>query len=150
MISKLPRLIRGFDSRQSQRLPDLGERELSVLEVLWASGEATAQSVQNLMPGHRISLSTVQSTLERLYRKRLVGRAKQGRAYRYHAMLSRSQLISGLLRNMAQQIAAGDLVPMISGFLNFVSAEAPELAGELSRSLGVEAADVNLSEPDDG
>ncbi len=138
MISRLPRLIRGRRSRQGQPLPDLGERELLVLEVLWECGEATAQGVQRRMPGAGISLSTVQSTLERLYRKRLVERAKRGRAYRYQAMVSRPQLISALLRDMAEQVASGDPAAMISGFLDYVSAEAPERAGQLSRSLGRE------------
>ncbi|PIE38968.1 MAG: hypothetical protein CSA53_03545 [Gammaproteobacteria bacterium] len=115
-------------------LPDLGERELAVLEVLWERGDATAQAVQQQMTDAGISLSTVQSTLERLHRKGLLARNKQGRAYCYRALLDRSQLISGLLRDMAEQVAAGDLAPMISGFLDFVSSQAPELAGDLSRS----------------
>jgi len=32
-------------------------------------------------------------------------------------------------------VAAGDLAPMISGFLDYVSSEAPELTGDLSKSL---------------
>ena len=150
MIAKLPNLKRKFHSDRCQTLPDLGERELLVLEVLWASGDVTAQSVQTQMPDNDISLSTVQSTLERLYRKRLVERSKQGRAYRYHATLSRSQLISGLLRNMAQHVAAGDLAPMISGFLDFVSVEAPELTGGLSKSLDTGSSDDNDGMDDDG
>lgn len=157
MIDKLPKLVRGFDIRRKQRLSDLGERELLVLEVLWESGEATAQTVQSQMPDVDISLSTVQSTLERLHRKRLVERAKEGRAYRYHATMSKSQLIGDLLRDMADHVAAGDLAPMISGFLSYVSSEAPELLGDLSKSLRVEHpsdnnAEVceNNSEVDDG
>ncbi len=135
MIAKLPKLKRRICSDRSRTLPDLGERELLVLEVLWTNGDATAQSVQRQMPDNDISLSTVQSTLERLYRKGLVERSKQGRAYHYHATVNRSQLISGLLHNMAHHVAAGDLAPMISGFLDYVSSEAPELTGDLSKSL---------------
>jgi predicted transcriptional regulator len=150
MISKLPSLIRGRGPRQREPLPDLGERELLVLEVLWGCGKATAQGVQVRMPGGEISLSTVQSTLERLYRKRLVERVKRGRAYQYQAVVSRSQLISALLRDMAHQVAAGDPAPMISGFLDYVSGEAPELAGQLSRSLGMEPSDGDNPGRDDG
>jgi predicted transcriptional regulator len=150
MIAKLPKLKRRFHSDRSHRLPDLGERELLVLEVLWASGEVTAQSVQRQMPDNDISLSTVQSTLERLHRKRLVERSKQGRAYCYHATVNRSQLISGLLRNMAHDVAAGDLAPMISGFLDYVSAEAPELTDDLSRSLDTASGNDNSTGVDDG
>jgi predicted transcriptional regulator len=150
MITKLPRLIRGFHPDRHQRLPDLGEREILVLEVLWESRDATAQAVKNQMPDQDISLSTVQSTLERLHRKHLAERSKHGRAFRYRAAINRSQLISGLLRDMAQHVAAGDMAPMISGFLDYLATEAPELADDLSKSLDVERAGDNSAGDDDG
>jgi len=140
MKVKLPKLVSGFNIRRQQRLPDLGERELLVLDVLWDSGEATAQAGHKEMPDDGISLSTVQSTLERLHRKRLVERAKQGRAYQYRPTMNKSQLIAGLLRDMACHVADGDMAPMISGFLSYVSAEAPELLGDVAESLGIERA----------
>lgn len=147
-MTKLPKLLFGVGSDRSQQLPDLGERELLVLEVLWEGGDATAQAVKSRMPDSDISLSTVQSTLERLFRKHLLVRRKQGRAYRYQATMTKSQLISGLLRDMTQQVARGDLAPMISGFLDYISTEAPEQAGALSKSidlkqLGDDCAEVN-------
>ena len=120
---------------RADRLPDLGERELAVLEVLWAKGAQSSQAVQALMPGEPISLSTIQSTLERLFRKKLVSRSKAGRAYQYRASISRSQLIGGLLRDMAEDVAGGQLAPMLSGFLQYVAAEDPELGPRLSRAL---------------
>lgn len=149
MIPRLPKLVRRLEASRNGRLPDLGERELSVLEVLWQGGEATAQSVLGQMPGGDLSLSTVQSTLERLHRKDLLERTKQGRAYRYRAALDRAQLISALLRDMANDVAAGDLAPMLSGFLDYVSAEAPELVAELSKALGVSRAGDRPKEGDD-
>lgn len=149
MITKLPNLLFGVESGRNQKLPDLGERELLVLEVLWESGEATAQTVKSQMPDSGISLSTVQSTLERLYRKHLVERSKQGRAYCYHATMTRPQLISGLLRDMTHHVARGDLVPMISGFLDYISAEAPEQVEDLSKSIDLERAGEDSPGVDD-
>ncbi len=120
-------------------MPDLGERELDVLEVLWKGGQRSAQDVQNALPGDAVSLSTVQSTLERLHRKELVGREKSGRAYQYEVRVSRSQLIGGLLRDLAQDVAGGDVAPMLSGFLDYVATEAPELGSKVSRALALEA-----------
>lgn len=109
---------------------------MRVLEILWSRGAADAYTVLDHMPGGRVSLSTVQTTLERLHRKRLVERTKQGRAFRYQASLSQSQLISGLIRDLAQNVAAGDLAPMLSGFLGYVEIEAPEIGSDLKRLLG--------------
>ncbi|MEM1411005.1 MAG: BlaI/MecI/CopY family transcriptional regulator [Pseudomonadota bacterium] len=122
----------------SKRVPDLGEREMDVLEVLWTDGECSAQQVLEALPGQAISLSTVQSTLERLHRKALLAREKAGRAYRYRTLLSRTQLIGNLLRDLAEDIAGGDVAPMLSGFLDYVAAEVPELGPGVSRALGLD------------
>jgi predicted transcriptional regulator len=149
------KLARWLGVERRERLPDLGERELAVLEVLWEQGRSSAQAVRGLMPGAPISLSTAQSTLERLHRKHLVHRVKQGRAYQYHAALSRSQLIGGLLRDLARDVAGGELAPMLSGFLDYVSGEAPELEPDVSRALGLARVtgreeDVTKDPDDDG
>ncbi len=149
MIGKFPKFLFGADFGANQKLPDLGERELLVLEALWERGDATAQEIKRRMPDSHVSLSTVQSTLERLNRKRLVTRIKQGRAYSYQTTASRSQLISSLLREMAQHVAGGDMAPMISGFLDYISKEAPDQIGSLSQSIGQRRSRPEHSEVDD-
>lgn len=151
-------LRRWLGQGPAQRVPDLGQRELDVLEVLWAKGECSAQEVREALPGKTpgttpsktpsktISLSTVQSTLERLHRKALLAREKSGRAFRYQAQVTRTELIGGLLRDLAADVAGGDVAPMLSGFLDYVSAEAPELGANVSRAL----AGAALEEPEHG
>ncbi len=103
-----------------QRLPDLGERELSVLEVLWQSGPLTSQGVLGGITASEISLSTVQSTLERLHRKSLLTRKKAGRSFVYAALLSKQDLISRLMHDIAASLTNGDTAPMVSGFLDYL------------------------------
>ena len=78
MTASLKRWL-GFYRRHS-RTPNLGEREMAIMEVLWHAGPQSAQSIQQTLDDP-ISLSTVQSTLERLHRKQLLERQKNGRAY---------------------------------------------------------------------
>ncbi|MEE3210373.1 MAG: BlaI/MecI/CopY family transcriptional regulator, partial [Pseudomonadota bacterium] len=52
------------------RTPSLGQRELNALDVVWAKGQCSAQDVLDELDDD-VSLSTVQSTLERLHRKTL-------------------------------------------------------------------------------
>ena len=144
MIGGKTKLATWLGAATSRRVPDLGEREMDVLEVLWSRGESSAQEVRETLPGQSVSLSTVQSTLERLHRKALLEREKIGRAYRYRTLLTRSQLIGGLLRDLAEDVAGGDVAPMLSGFLDYVAAEAPELGPGISRALDL------VEEPRDG
>lgn len=81
------------------RLPDLGRLELAVLDQLWQTAPLSALAVQQQLPT-ATSLSTVQSTLERLARKRLLIREKQGRAYVYAPALGRSQLIAQMVETL--------------------------------------------------
>ena len=64
-------------------------------------------------------MSTVQSTLERLHRKELVHRTKQGHAYVYCARLERSQLLGRLLGGVIRQLHTGSLDPILSSFVDF-------------------------------
>ena len=135
MSQKAKTLASWLGVTHQQRMPDLGARELEVLECLWTGKTASAQDVHDQLAGGRIALSTVQSTLERLHRKQLIVRNKVGRAYRYAPTFSRSQFISRLLRDIADDVAGGDLAPMMSGFAEYIAGENPELDPELTRLL---------------
>ncbi|WP_157976678.1 BlaI/MecI/CopY family transcriptional regulator [Parahaliea mediterranea] len=116
---------------RNSRTPALGERELAVMHALWqaeshaSAPEAamlSAQQVLERMAGEPLALSTIQSTLERLCRKALVARQKQARAYLYRPLLARQDLISSMLHDISQDIAGGDVAPMVSGFMDYLSA----------------------------
>ena len=114
-------------SRTSKpRTPVLGEREVEVMKILWKGNALSAQEVLQASGDLHLSLSTIQSTLERLHRKELVSRQKTGRFYIYRAIVSRSTVISQLLGGIAEQFSEGDMAPMISGFMSFLGQEAPQ------------------------
>ena len=104
--------------------PALGERELSALEILWSTQPLSAQQVLEKIPAAGIGLSTMQSTLERLHRKQLVARTKQGRAYIYRPLIRREDIISSLLDDISREIAGGDMAAMISGFMTYMGEDA--------------------------
>jgi predicted transcriptional regulator len=84
-----------------------GELEIAVLEHLWRVPEATAKDVHAALGIRRgISLNTVQSTLERLYRKDLLARCKVGHAYRYSATIARAQFVAKLIHDVLGRFQA--------------------------------------------
>jgi predicted transcriptional regulator len=136
MTADSSHLVQWLKRVRKKRMPELGAREIEILECLWEQQEASAQQVTDwLSSGNRagVSLSTVQSTLERLTRKQLVTRRKHGRAFVYQSALERQQLIGGLLRDLADDLAGGHMAPMISGFLDYVAEEDPTLEAQLAR-----------------
>jgi predicted transcriptional regulator len=104
----------------SNTLPRLGELELTLLKALWETQDQSAHALRHGLPAsHACSLSTVQTTLERLHRKALVLREKQGHAYVYRARLGRSELLGKLLGGVIRQLHTGNLAPILSSFVDF-------------------------------
>jgi predicted transcriptional regulator len=63
-------------------LAQLGPLEQRLLREIWARGNATVREL--LREGHlNIAYTTVMTTLDRLYKKRLLSREADGRAFRY-------------------------------------------------------------------
>ncbi len=104
----------------SNVLPNtLGELELGVLEALWETPHLDAKSIHERIPRlQRTSLSTVQSTLERLYRKEMVDRDKRGHAYCYFALVSRGNLLGKMMGDVIQLLHDGRLETILSSFVN--------------------------------
>lgn len=121
--------------RPATRTPSLGGRELAILEVLWQQGSAPPQRVLEQLGDARIGLSTVQSTLERLYRKQLLMREKQARAYVYTPRVTRQALIASLLHDITAELAGGDITPVVSGFADYLGAQSDNQAPALRESI---------------
>lgn len=117
-------------------LPALGGREIEVLKVMWQHGELSAQEVLTFFVNEQLSLSTMQSTLERLFRKKMLTRYKQGRSYRYAPALSQSTVVSRLMEQIANQLGNGESQVIVSGFMSYIEAQtSKEEAEKLSDSL---------------
>jgi predicted transcriptional regulator len=72
-------------------LPGLGPLEERLLEALWARGSATVREL--LQNGyHDLAYTTVMTTLDRLFKKNLLSRQTEGRAFRYNPRFSREEL----------------------------------------------------------
>ena len=76
----------------------LGELEKQVLQYLWTIPDADAKQVHSVLTRSRGgSLNTIQSTLDRLFKKGLLSREKRGHAYFYNAKIEREDLIGQLI-----------------------------------------------------
>jgi BlaI family transcriptional regulator, penicillinase repressor len=81
---------------------ELTPLELEIMKVLWETGPAAVQAVQErLAPERKLAYNTVQTMLNVLQRKGKVTRELEGRAYVYAPVVSRVQ---------ASRQAVGDLV----------------------------------------
>ena len=83
----------------------LGPLEQQLLESLWQRKSATVREVIE-DGGLKLAYTTVMTTLDRLYKKNLLDRVPEGRAFRYMPRHTPEEL---------QRAAAGDLIRQFLG-----------------------------------
>jgi predicted transcriptional regulator len=72
-------------------LRQLGPLEQRMLDGLWAKGTATVRELlENGCP--ELAYTTVMTTLDRLFKKGVLSRSEEGRAFRYAPRFSRDEL----------------------------------------------------------
>lgn len=95
---------------------NLGDLEKLVLDYLWQNASADVREVfshfEKIRGG---SLNTYQSTLERLYKKGLLSREKQGHAYQYKTKIERHELIGQLIKSVTSDFV-NDESSLIAAF----------------------------------
>ncbi len=106
------------------------------MELAWSRPALSAQETHAALQARGITLSTVQSTLERLTRKGLLARHKSGRAFRYRAAVAREALIASLLRALSDELATGRLEPVLDGLATLLDELGTERAASLRARLG--------------
>jgi len=107
-MNRVFRLLRPFPNTQ------LGPLEQQLLEELWRRKSAT---VRELIDDGEIKLAytTVMTTLDRLYKKGLLNRVADGRAFRYSPLHSREQLEKAAAREAIRELlssSTGTALPL--------------------------------------
>jgi len=111
-----------------------GPLEIKVLEALWDGPvEATVRDLQGDFRG--TAYTTLMTTLDRLYKKGVLERRKQGRAYAYSARHTRAGLEAYLAQDAFEALLDGGsraaLKPLLSSFVEAVSRKDAELLDDL-------------------
>jgi predicted transcriptional regulator len=107
---------------QSLKRPYLGELEMAVLEHLWSHGEFDTKGVYSALGKLRgISHNTIQSTLERLFKKKLLARKKISHAYVYQAIVGRDELMGRMINDVVNTISKNNSDGMLAAFVDIAA-----------------------------
>lgn len=112
--------------RNSSR--QLGPLEIRMLEGLWARGSATVRELVE-SDYQDLAYTTLMTTLDRLFKKGLLTRAEEGKAFRYAPRFSREELHREAASNALRQLL--DASPASSLPLSFLV----EILGEHDKRL---------------
>jgi predicted transcriptional regulator len=92
-----------FHFRTSSGPLQLGPLEQRLLEALWQRGNATVRELVE-KECHDLAYTTVMTTLDRLFKKNLLSREAEGRAFRYTPQLTRGELHRKLASEAFRQL----------------------------------------------
>jgi predicted transcriptional regulator len=86
----------------------LGELETEVMGIVWERGEVSVQDVRDaLEPERPLAYTTVMTVMSRLFKKGLLERRKEGRAYIYYPGSTQEKLAGSILRSLVERLYAG-------------------------------------------
>lgn len=132
----------------------LGDLERAVMELLWTTGPrrtegVTVREVHDQIGIERgLAYTTLMTVLDRMSKKGLVERERDGRAWRYTAAYSREQLTSEALHHTLGELAGGE---RRRALLHFLDESSPQEIDELRAALAeLESREgVRSGQPDD-
>ncbi len=110
----------------------LGALEERVMEILWAAPGQNVREVTRRLGG-KLAYTTVMTTLDRLHKKGLLLREKDGHAFRYGPALSRDDFHHRLVEDTVAGLLARSAGPVLAGFVDAAAAVDEENLARLER-----------------
>jgi BlaI family transcriptional regulator, penicillinase repressor len=120
--------------KKRERLTPL---ELEIMQVLWETGPANVQTVQQRL-GRELAYTTVQTMLNVLHRKSKVKRTLKDKAYFYRPAVSRSQATGHAVGDLIDRMFGGSAESLVMSLVE-TRHLTPEKLSQLHKLLEKEA-----------
>jgi len=98
-------------------LPELGDLEREVMQLVWAHGPVTAEIVRKRL-SRRLKESTVRTVLRRLEEKRYVAHTVEGRTYVYQATQPRGRVAAKAVQRIVDWFCNGSVEEVLVGMVD--------------------------------
>jgi predicted transcriptional regulator len=144
---KAPRFVlRGFKRPREVAALALGKLERSVLEETWRRRETSVRDVY-LAFDEKIAYTTLMTTLDRLYKKQLLTRRKDGRAFLYSPRVTSEELEQGIWEDVIDGLLGNSgpaVEPVLACIVDAVSERDLESLDELDRLIKKKRRELKL------
>ena len=98
-------------------LPDLGDLEREVMQLVWAHGQVTAEAVREAL-SRALKESTVRTVLRRLEEKGYVRHTVEGRTYVYQAAEPRARVAAKAVQRIVDWFCNGSVDEVLVGMVD--------------------------------
>jgi predicted transcriptional regulator len=129
--------------------PQLGPLEQRLLSTLWMRGSATVREIMDA-GGINLAYTTVMTTLDRLYKKQLLNRAADGKAFRYSPRYTQQELEKAAVGETVRHLlGSGEAASLpLSYLVEAVSEHDARLLDDLQRLLDEKRRELRSKEQD--
>lgn len=138
-------LLRGFRRPREIACFALGKLERQVLEETWRLGEVSVRDIHRAFE-ERIAYTTLMTTLDRLFKKNLLARRKDGRAFLYSALVSQDEFERGIKEDVVDGLlghGADEVQPVLACIVDTITERDRELLDELERLVQEKKRELN-------
>lgn len=133
---KMPKFfLRGFSRPSDALVASLGTLERDTMREVWRLKEVSVRQVADAFR-EQIAYTTVMTTLDRLYKKGLLERRKDGRAFLYSPRFTLDELERGVAEDVIGSLlntSANQIEPVLACIVDAVSERDLLLLDELER-----------------
>jgi BlaI family transcriptional regulator, penicillinase repressor len=99
------------------RLPELGDLEREVMQLVWAQEPVTAETVREGL-SRKLKESTVRTVLRRLEEKGYTRHTVDGRTYVYHAAEQRGRVAAKAVQRVVDWFCNGSIEEVLVGMVD--------------------------------
>jgi BlaI family penicillinase repressor len=110
-------MIKREKQPMDETLPDLGDLEREVMQLVWAKGPVTAEAVREEL-ARRLKESTVRTVLRRLEDKGYVNHTVDGRTYVYEATEPRGRVAAKAVQRVVDWFCNGSVEEVLVGMVD--------------------------------
>jgi len=105
------------EPEMSASMPHLGDLEREVMQLIWANGRLTAETVREKL-ARRLKESTVRTVLRRLEEKGYVIHAVEGRTFVYQATQPRGRVAANAVQRIVDWFCDGSVEEVLVGMVD--------------------------------
>ena len=128
-------LFWGFKSSGQIVDEGLGDLERQVMSLAWSQDDTTVRNACARL-GPNVAYTTVMTTMDRLFKKGLLSRRKEGRAFVYKPTATRRELEGAVAAELVQSLLrsqGSEPLPILSSLVDAVSESDRDLLDDLER-----------------
>ena len=129
--------LRGFKKAGEMLQSSLGKLEREIMEAVWQRGETSVREIHAAF-NERAAYTTLMTTLDRLHKKGLLERRKDGRAFLYAPRVTREEFTHSIAKDIIDGLLGktdGETKPVLACIVDAVGERDSEMLDMLEKLL---------------